>query len=49
MVFETTPKDPTYQWYAHGNLPIGRKLCVGRATVSAGGITVGNCQKGGLI
>ncbi|KAI9874732.1 MAG: hypothetical protein M1830_009343 [Pleopsidium flavum] len=42
--FEITPKEPTYQWYAHGHLLIGTKRCVGRATVSAGGITAGNCQ-----
>lgn len=28
--FETPPHDPTYQWYAHDQLPIGTKPCVGR-------------------
>lgn len=35
--FELTPDDPVYQWYAHGQLPIGTKACVGDAVVAAGG------------
>ena len=42
-----TPKDPTYQWFAHGKLPIGTKGCVGRAVESAGGGSLGNCQGAG--
>lgn len=45
--FKTTPDDPTYQWYASGHLPIGTKACVGRAVVSAGGATDGNCHGAG--
>ena len=47
--FQYTPKDPTYQWYAHGNLPIGTKTCVGKAVEHAGGdgATRGNCHGAG--
>ena len=45
--FELTPKDPVYQWYAHGHLPIGVKNCVGSATESAGGTSTGNCHGAG--
>ena len=45
--FELTPKDPVYQWYAHGHLPIGTKSCVGHATESAGGTSTGNCHGAG--
>jgi hypothetical protein len=47
--FQLTPTDPTYQWYASGNLPIGVKNCVGKAVQSAGGpgATVANCHGAG--
>jgi hypothetical protein len=45
--FELTPDDPVYQWYARGNLPLGAKACIGRAVVSAGGVTHGNCHGAG--
>lgn len=47
--FEVTPDDVTYEWFAHGNLPIGTKSCVGEAVVSVGGVlsTVGNCNGAG--
>jgi len=45
--FDQTPKDPQYQWYAHGHLPIGTKACVGRAVKSAGGPSAGNCHGAG--
>ncbi|KAL8779859.1 MAG: hypothetical protein Q9203_001407 [Teloschistes exilis] len=45
--FEWTPNDVKYQWYAHGNLPVGAKSCMGRAVVSAGGAGAGNCHGSG--
>ena len=45
--FKQTPSDPTYQWYASGHLPIGVKICVGNAVISAGGATIGNCHGAG--
>lgn len=45
--FEWTPHDVKYQWYAHGNLPIGTKSCMGRAVMSAGGSSVDNCHGAG--
>ena len=45
--FERTPNDVKYQWYAHGHLPIGTKNCVGRAVLSAGGSSKGNCHGAG--
>ncbi len=45
--FQMTPSDPTYQWYASGQLPIGVKNCVGNAVISAGGSTKGNCHGSG--
>ncbi|KAL9600250.1 MAG: hypothetical protein Q9219_003294 [cf. Caloplaca sp. 3 TL-2023] len=41
--FDWTPDDSKYEWYAHGQLPIGTKACVGRALVSAGGSGKGHC------
>jgi hypothetical protein len=34
--FERTPDDCCFQWFASGQLPIGKKACVGRAVESAG-------------
>ncbi|KAI9890971.1 MAG: hypothetical protein M1814_003472 [Vezdaea aestivalis] len=45
--FEWTPKDVKYQWYAKGHLPIGTKACMGRAVLSAGGTSKGNCHGAG--
>lgn len=45
--FELTPNDVKYQWYAHGELPIGTKACTGRAVQSAGGSTTANCNGAG--
>ena len=45
--FQSTPKDPTYQWYASGRLPIGVKNCVGSAVMKAGGSSAGNCHGAG--
>lgn len=45
--FERTPKDPTFQWFASGQLPIGTKACVGRAVQSAGASGNGNCHGAG--
>ncbi|KAI9794422.1 MAG: hypothetical protein M1816_005492 [Peltula sp. TS41687] len=42
--FEWTPNDVKYQWYAHGQLPIGTKACVGHAVETAGGSSKGNCH-----
>lgn len=47
--FEWTPNDVKYQWYAHGHLPIGTKSCVGRAVLSAGGSSAGNCHGAGKL
>ncbi|KAL8701120.1 MAG: hypothetical protein Q9201_005085 [Fulgogasparrea decipioides] len=45
--FEWTPRDVKYQWYAHGNLPIGTKSCMGNAVKSAGGVDAGHCHGAG--
>lgn len=45
--FEWTPNNVKYQWYAYGNLLIGTKSCMGRAMMSAGGTSVGNCHGAG--
>ena len=45
--FQMTPTNPTYQWFASGQLPIGVKDCVGNAVISAGGSTVGDCHGAG--
>jgi hypothetical protein len=45
--FDLTPNDVKYQWYAHGNLPIGTRACVGRAVQSTGGSTAGSCVGSG--
>jgi hypothetical protein len=45
--FVLTPDDSVYQWYAHGNLPMGTKACIGRALKSAGGSSDGNCHGAG--
>ncbi|KAI4270768.1 MAG: hypothetical protein L6R38_007018 [Xanthoria sp. 2 TBL-2021] len=41
--FEWTPNDPTYEWFASGQLPLGTKGCVGRALESAGASGKGGC------
>lgn len=41
--FEWTPDDPTYEWFASGQLPLGTKGCVGRALESAGASGKGGC------
>jgi hypothetical protein len=47
--FQWRETDPTYQWYASGNLPIGVKNCVGRAVTTAGGpgAIIGDCHGAG--
>ena len=45
--FTLTSKDPTYEWYAHGKLPIGTKSCVGSAVEESGGTSLGNCHGAG--
>lgn len=45
--FEWTPNDVKYQWYAHGNLPIGARHCVGDAVTTAGGSSEGSCHGAG--
>lgn len=45
--FTYTPNDPRFAWYAHGQLPIGTKACVGRAVVSAGGAVPDGCTGAG--
>ena len=45
--FQLTPSDPTYAWFANGELPIGVKNCVGRAVVSAGGANAADCHGAG--
>lgn len=45
--FEYTPNDPRFAWFAHGNLPMGTKGCVGRAVVSAGGESADGCKGSG--
>ena len=45
--FEYTPHDPRFAWFAHGQLPIGTKACVGRAVVSAGGEGPDGCTGAG--
>ncbi|MCJ1460189.1 hypothetical protein MMC28_010568 [Mycoblastus sanguinarius] len=41
--FDVTPGDPDWQWYAHGNLPVGTSHCVARAVITAGGTNTGKC------
>ncbi len=45
--FEQTPNDPSFAWFASGELPIGVKNCVGNAVKSAGGLSDGNCHGAG--
>jgi len=45
--FTYTPKDPRFAWFAHGQLPIGTKACVGRAVVAAGGEGPDGCTGSG--
>ncbi|KAL8868610.1 MAG: hypothetical protein Q9174_004877 [Haloplaca sp. 1 TL-2023] len=43
-LFEWTPDDVEFEWFASGQLPFGTKNCVGKATMSAGGSGHGNCK-----
>ncbi|KAI9786804.1 MAG: hypothetical protein M1835_002928 [Candelina submexicana] len=45
--FEWTPKDVMYQWFAYGNLPIGKRSCMERAVFSAEGSSAGHCHGAG--
>ncbi|KAL2045470.1 hypothetical protein N7G274_001898 [Stereocaulon virgatum] len=45
--FTYTPNDPRFAWFAHGQLPLGTKACVGRAVVSAGGEGPDGCTGSG--
>lgn len=45
--FNYTPNDVKYQWYAHGQLPVGTVSCIGSAVKSAGGSSSGNCRGAG--
>ncbi|KAI9851348.1 MAG: hypothetical protein M1838_003904 [Thelocarpon superellum] len=42
--FEHTPDDVTFDWYAHGILPLWTRDCVGWALLSAGGLSRGRCR-----